>query len=267
MAILTISREYGSGGREIGRRVAERLNYRYADKELLFQDLDKGGPRWGKVARDLDEVCPTVWERYDWEYRGYVALMESLILTYAAADKAVIIGRGGSFLLEGVSFCLRARLVAPLEVRITRIMERERLSRVAAERLITRVDGERACFIKANYGSEWHEYRFYDMTLNTSSLTYDQVVDILVEALGEKDRLATPEARAELERRALAYRLKARVATDPKVFVPTLEVSLEEGTIVVTGIIHSPKESHLLKEIAKEVCGDYPVRLDLHHRV
>jgi len=88
-------------------------------------------------------------------------------------------------------------------------MERERLSQVAAVRLITQVDGERACFIKANYGSEWAEDRFYDMTLNTSGLTYDQVEDILVEALGEKERLATPAARAELESKALAHRLKA----------------------------------------------------------
>lgn len=267
MAILTISREYGSGGRDIGKRVAARLGYRYADKELLFKELEKGGPRWGRVARELDEVCPTVWERYDWQYRGYVALVESLILSYAAADRVVIIGRGGSFLLHKTPFCLRVRLVAPLEVRIARIMERERLSRVAAERLIVQVDGDRACFIRANYGAAWDEERFYDMTLNTGSLTYEQIVELLVETLAEKDRLATPEARAELEGMALAHRLKARVATDPRVFVPTLEVSLQEGTIVVTGIIHTPKEARLLQEIAQEICGEKPVRLDLHHRV
>ena len=136
MAILTISREYGSGGREIGRRVAERLNYRYVDKEQLFQDLDQAGERWGRVAREVDELCPTMWERFDWQYRGYVAQVESLILDYAAADRVVIIGRGGSFLLRGIPFCLRARLVAPLEVRRERIMARERFSREGAERLI-----------------------------------------------------------------------------------------------------------------------------------
>jgi len=267
MAILTISREFGSGGHEIGQKVAARLDYQFVDKKRLFQDLENVGPRWARAARELDEVCPTVWERYDWQYRGYVAEVEALILTYAAADRAVIIGRGGSFLLEGVPFCLRARLVAPLELRIGRIMERESLSRVAAERLITRVDGDRACFIKANYGCEWNEDRFYDMTLNTGSLTYSQVEDILAEALGEKERLATPEARAELAQKALAYRLKARVATEPRLFVPTLEVSVKDGTIVVTGIIHNPKEAHLLQDLAKEVCGEQPVRLDLHHRV
>jgi cytidylate kinase len=267
MAILTISREYGSGGREIGRRVAERLGYQYVDKERLFQDLEKAGGRWGKVARELDEVCPTVWERYDWQYRGYVTQVEALILAEAAADKAVIIGRGGSFLLQGIPFCLRVRLVAPLEDRLERIMVRESLSRTAAERLIAQVDGDRTCFIKANYGVDWDEDRWYDMTLNTSSLTYDRVVEILAEALAEKDRLATPEARATLAGMALAYRLKARVATDPRVLVPTLEVSFQEGTIVVSGIIHHPKEVHIIQEIAQEVCGDRPVRLDLHHRV
>ncbi len=59
MAILTISREYGSGGREIGRLTAERLGYRYVDKERLFQDLEQAGQRWGRVAKELDEVAPT----------------------------------------------------------------------------------------------------------------------------------------------------------------------------------------------------------------
>lgn len=267
MAILTISREYGSGGREIGRRVAERLGYQYVDKERLFQDLEKAGEQWVRVARELDEVCPTLWERYDWEYRGYVAQVESLILAYAACDKVVIIGRGSPFLLQAIPFCLRVRLVAPLEVRIERIMVRESLNQEAAARLIAQVDGDRACFIKANYGVDWAEDRWYDMTLSTSSLTYDRVFDILAAALADKDRFATPEAKATLADMALAYRLKARVATEPRVFVPTLEVSLEEGTIVVSGIIHNPKEVHIIQEMAREVCGDRPVRLDLHHRV
>jgi len=267
MAILTISREYGSGGRDIGRLVAERLSYRYVDKELLFAELKQIGERWARAARELDEVCPTVWERYDWQYRGYVAQVEALILAYAAEDNVVIIGRGGSFLLREVPFCLRVRLVAPLEERITRIMAREQLNRTAAQRLIKQVDGDRACFIKANYGSAWDSEDVVDMTLNTASLTYEQVAELLIEGLADKDRLATPEAKARLKDIALAYRLKARIATDPRILVPTLEVKLEEGILVVAGIIHNPKELHVVEEIAGEVCGDRTVRLDLHHRV
>ncbi len=267
MAILTISREYGSGGRAIGRLVAERLDYRYVDKELLFEELKQAGERWGRAARELDEVCPTVWERYDWQYRGYVAQVEALIMAYAAQDKVVIIGRGGSFLLRDVPFCLRVRLVAPLQVRIEQIMIRESLNRTAAERLIKQVDGDRACFIKANYGVDWDSEDVADMTLNTASLAYEQVAELLVDGLVDKDRLATPEARAKLRDKALAYRLKARIAADPRVLIPTLEVRLEDGILVITGIIHVPKELRIVEEIAREVCGDRPVRLDLHHRV
>jgi len=267
MAILTISREYGSGGHEIGQRVAEKLGYQFVDKERLFQDLDRAGTQWGRLAREVDEVCPTLWERHDWQYRGYVAQTEALILSYAEADKVVLIGRGGSFLLQGIPFSLRVRLVAPLEVRVERVMVRERLNREAAARLITQVDGDRACYVKANYGSDWSQDRLYDLTLNTASLTYDQVVDILVQGLEEKEPLATPEARAHLQRLALAYRLKARIATDPRLLVPTLKIELEDGALVVSGIIHTPKEQKMIQEIAREVCGEQPVRFDLHRRV
>jgi len=103
--------------------------------------------------------------------------------------------------------------------------------------------------------------------LNTGSLAYDQVVEMLVEALSGKDRLASPEAKARLKDAALAYRLKARIATDPRVLVPTLEVTLQDNTLVVSGIIHNPKELQLLHDLANEVCGERTVRFDLHHRV
>ncbi len=267
MAILAISREYGSGGREIGRRVAEKLGYQYVDKERLFLEMNEVGGRWGHLARELDEVCPTFWERHDWQYRGYVARMEALILVYAAADNTVIIGRGGTVLLKAVPHCLKVRLVAPLEVRLERVMVRESLSLEGAERLIARVDAERACFLKANYGIDWDLEQLYNLTLNTGNLTYDQVIDILLPGLADKDKLATPEAKARLRDMALAYRLKARVATDPRLLVPTLEVNLEDGTLVVSGIIHTPKEESLLREIAREVCADRLVRFDLHRRV
>jgi cytidylate kinase len=267
MAILVISREYGSGGRDIGRRVAGRLGYEYVDKERLFQDLDQLGKRWGRVAREVDEVCPTLWERHDWQYRGYVAQLEALILDYAAQDNVVLIGRGAFVLLKDVPFALRVRLVAPLVLRAETIMVRESLGREAAERLIRQVDGERACYLKANYGVDWTADELYDLTLNTGTLSYEEVVALLVKELAERDHLATPAAKAQLKNLALAYRLKARIASDPRVLVPTLEVVLDGETPVVSGIIHTPKEEQLIRELAHEVCGDRTVHFHLHHRL
>ena len=266
MAILAISREYGSGGREIGRQVAMQLSYEFVDKERLFQDLDRKGKRWGNVARELDEVSPNLWERHDWQYHGYIAQLESLIFDYATTDKVVIVGRGAFLVLRHVPYCLTVRVVAPLEKRLERVMVKESLARQAAEELITRIDHDRAGYISANYQKNWDDQNSYDLVLNTGSLTYDQVVDILVEALTDKDRLITVATKAQVSDQALVARIKAQVATDSRVMVPTLNVHLEHGVFVVSGVIHSPKELHLVKELASEVAGARPIRFDLHHR-
>lgn len=266
MAILAISREYGSGGRDIGRKVAERLQYEYVDKERLFLDLDRSGKRWGQAARDLDEVCPTFWERHDWQYHGYITLLESLILDYAAADNVVIIGRGAFLLLREVPFCLKARLVAPLDVRVERLMVKESLVREEAEALIERVDRDRACYLQANYEQAWDEAGSYDCLIDTGSLSYDQAAELLIDSLAAKDRLATPEAKGHLLDLALAARIRARVATDSRVMVPTLKVSFQAGVFTVSGVVHSPKEMHFIQEIVREVSSPKQVQFDLHHR-
>ena len=236
------------------------LDYTYVDKEQLFQDLERVGERWGQVARELDEVSPTLWERYDWQYRGYIAQVEAILFKYAAADKVVIVGRGGFFLLRQVPFCLKVRLVASMEVRLARIMAQERLDHAAARKLMMREDQDRAGYVFANYETYWDDQSNYDLILNTGNLTEEQTVDILVAALKEKDNLATSAARENLADLALAAQIKARVATDPRVSVPTLKVSPEAGTMVVSGVIHSPKELQLVQELVREVVGQGSIR-------
>jgi cytidylate kinase len=266
MAVLTISREYGSDGREIGQQIAQNLQYAYVDKDRLFLDLEQIGARWGQVARDLDEVTPTLWERYDWQYRGYIALVEAVLYQYAAADKVVIVGRGGFYLLRQVPFCLKIRLVAPLETRLHRIMKQENLAYAAAKKRLQREDQDRAGYILANYNTDWDDQSFYDLVLNTGDLTDEQAVDILMAALREKEALATPEAREHLADLALAAHIKAQVATDPTISVPTLTVSPEGGAIVVSGVIHSPREMQRVQKIVMGIVGSRAVRFDLRHR-
>ena len=76
MAVLTISREYGSGGREIGRGVAEALGYAYVDRGTVLAALRAADPRWERFGEEYDEHAPSLWERFDWSFRGYAALMQ-----------------------------------------------------------------------------------------------------------------------------------------------------------------------------------------------
>jgi hypothetical protein len=72
------------------------------------------GQEWEKWGKDLDEHCPTLWEKHDWSFRGFSALVQSSILGHALKGRVVIMGRGGNFLLKDVPYALRIRVVARL---------------------------------------------------------------------------------------------------------------------------------------------------------
>jgi cytidylate kinase len=266
MAILSISREYRSGGEEIGRSVAEILGYDFVDKERLIHDIHSAGEKWENLSREVDEVAPSLWERFDWQYRGYVALVEAHILEYALRNRVVLIGRGSHILLRGVPYALKVRITAPLETRIEHVMVKDRVDRRTAQVLIEKTDRARGGYIKSNYGEDWGDPQFYDLVFNTGLQSYEQVAKLLIPALQELDRKFTPEAERRLREQAVAARVKARLVIDPKVFVPTLEV-LHDGTaVVLRGVVHTPKEYHYLEETACRFAADLPVRNELHYR-
>ena len=169
MAILTIARKYGSGGREIGQAIAGQLNYDYIDRRRILDDMRAEGKQWEDRAKYFDENYPNLWERYDWSFRGFVALNQSYFLRYALKDKAVIMGRGGNFLLKGIPFVLGIRVIAPIEKRIEKVMEKEGVNSENAKWLIEKADHEIARAIYLIYGRDWDNPAEYEMVFNTGN--------------------------------------------------------------------------------------------------
>ena len=266
MAVLTISREFGSGGGKIGREVADSLGYDFVDKERLMSDISAHGKKWRDWGKDLDEHCPTLWEKYDWSFRGFTALMESHILDYALKDKVVIIGRGGNFLLKDVPYALRVRISAPLETRVERILNRESVDRETAIWLIERTDRERSCLIHLIYGKRWDDPREYDMVFDSGVRTEEEIRVLLNKALIERDRLYTDEARHHLAMRATAAKVKAGILTSPGLFVPTLDVFYDGQRLILRGIIHNPHEHKKIEAEAERLAGDAPIKCELRYR-
>lgn len=266
MAILTISREYGSGGREIGRAVAVRLGYAYEDRVTLLAALRKADPSWERFGDEYDEHRPSLWERYDWSYRGYSALLQCHLLEAAATDRVVIVGRGGVFLLAGVPTVLHIRIVAPLAARIERIMRREHADHDSVRALIDRIDRERAGFIRAIYHRKWDDPAGYDMTCDTSLLEQAAIVDDIVAHLAVRDRADHEAARRVLGRRLAVARVRVALFTDRHLQLPTLEVREDGEDILVQGILHRPEEKHYILESARAHAGSFAVRFDLKFR-
>lgn len=265
-AILTISREFGSGGREIGRAVARALGYVYIDKDTILADIGKDGAKWEEWAKGLDEHLPTVWEKFDWSFRGFSALVQRHILEHAREGGVVIMGRGGNFLLKGVPHAYRIRVTAPLEPRIDRIMQREGVDQATARWLCDKTDRERSGFLHAIYGKPWDDPAEYDQVFRMTDRRMDPAVDAVITALGERERLATDEAREAVALLAAAAAVKAGIATNPAFFIPMLEVVVEGRELVLTGVTHTPKEHRAIERAAEALAMGLPVRCELHYR-
>jgi YjbE family integral membrane protein len=263
-AILTISREFGSGGREIGQAVAKELGYGYVDREAILADIRKDGPKWEQWAECLDEHCPTVWERYDWSFRGFAAVIQLHILEHAQRGGVVIMGRGGNFVLKGVPHAYRIRVTAPLDARIERIVQREGLDRETACWLCEKTDGERSRFLHAIYGGRWDDPSEYDQVFSITGQSVDREVKAIIDALAH--RTVTAEAQKALLLRTTAARVKAGIATDPSFFIPVFDVLPEGEGLVIRGITHSPKEHRRLEEASRNLPGGLRLRCELHYR-
>ena len=217
--------------------VAARLGYAYEDRVTLLAALRAADPIWERFGDEYDEHKPSLWERFDWSYRGYSALLQRHLLEAAAADRVVIVGRGGAFLLAGVPTALHVRIVAPLAERIERIMRREHADHDSVRALIERIDPS-APASSAHLPPVVGRPGSYDVTCDTSLLEQAAIV--------EECRALAVRDRADRRRSLLAWpcrRPRARRALHrPHLQLPTLEVREQGEGILVQGVLHQAGE-------------------------
>lgn len=207
--VITLSREVGSGGRTIGRKLAERLGVRFSDKELvdaLQAKLNLTAERIeemkGKKKRWLDDfiqlVAPVPMSGmivdgdsdYITEYNlskdvNDVFEAEKEILNGIADEgSCVIAGRSGFFVLKNRPNKVDILITASHENRIARIMRKQNLSREQAEDVINSVDKARDNYVKRYTGQSRYDARNYHIVLNMDYLTEDKAVDLIMSYLG-----------------------------------------------------------------------------------
>jgi cytidylate kinase len=266
MAIITISREFGSRGKEIGQSLAEGLGYEYIDRGKIIDDMKALDKEWGKLGEEYDERRPNVWERYDWSFRGFVALTQSILLNYGLKDRVVLIGRGWNVLFKNVPYALRVRISMPIEARIARLVREEDFTRDNAYWMIEKADKEMTDVVYWIYGKGWDDPAEYDMRFDLGVQKEQEVIDIIKEALIKKEELNIEEARKALRMQAIAAKVKAGIATNRDFLIPTLDVKAAENAIVLRGIVHNPKEKEHIEKEAKRLAGDIPIDFGLQYR-
>lgn len=189
--VISLSRQYGSGGHDIGKLLAEKLNIPFYDKNLI------------QLASERTGLSPELIERGEerktnqWLYAGLndtsmsiienlpptditYAVQRDIILDAARQGDCIIVGRcSDAILRETDARMLSVFIAAPFEDRVKRKMQIERLDERATAALVRKTDKRRKAYYNFNTGLEWGKPDNYDMCLNSSSLGIEGTVSLI----------------------------------------------------------------------------------------
>ena len=193
--VITIARSYGSGGRTLGKKLAEELGIDCYDRELIRMASDESGINealFGKADEKLQKM--PLFHIAKKHYNGEVLTPDSdefvsndnlfnyqakIIQEVAKEESCIIIGRCADYLLRDKDYVKRLFFYAPKKDYIARVKEQNGGTEKEIEKKIERIDKYRADYYKYYTGNEWNDVRNYDFCLDTSSLSYDKLIQVV----------------------------------------------------------------------------------------
>jgi cytidylate kinase len=201
MSVITISRQYGSGGSDVARLVAERLGWSLIDNDFVERVAERAGVSVEEVQRQEERV-PGLVERLARALAisapemlaatteptplppedRIVKVTEAVIAEVAGHDHAVLVGRGAQAYLAERTNTLHVYVVEPRDVRVDNAMRRLGTDRKTAEHTTEETDGGRRRYVRTYYGREWDDPSSYDLVINAGKFTHAQAADLIVEA-------------------------------------------------------------------------------------
>jgi cytidylate kinase len=199
MAVLTISRQFGAGGRTLGEAIATRLEYRYVEEDLIkelaikakvsarqIKEFEERGI--SKLLKFLDKIVSASYvdrlSSDDYRYVDeeiYMGAIKTVIEDLYHDGNVVIIGRGGQYILKGCENVRRILLIGSLEHRVRFMMERYSLSEARAAKAIRRADQIRTRFLNLFASEGAHDDPLtYDLTINMEQLSMEEAEGVVV---------------------------------------------------------------------------------------
>ena len=190
--IITIARQCGSGGHEIGKELASRLGLELYDRKKLEEEAKKLGK--------LDE------NKEFFQEKAVNSLLYSIAVSYGASNpmersfelireltqqkSAVIIGRCSGAIYANDPDATTIFFHADKDCRIKRVMKRDGIDEKKAVKLIKEVDEKRASFHKFCTGKEWGDAGQYQLSIDTGKLDISDVADMIINYINAKNRLS-----------------------------------------------------------------------------
>ena len=194
--VITIARSHGSGGRKLGKLLAEQLGINCYDREILRMASDASGINealFGQADERLKR-SPLFGILKKNPYKGGVIPPENsdfvsddnlfnyqakVIKELAAQESCVIIGRCADYLLRDDPDVIKLYFCAPKKDCVARVMNQNGLSEKEAEKRIEKIDKYRAEYYRYYTGRDWNDARNYNFCLDTTSMSYEKLVEVV----------------------------------------------------------------------------------------
>jgi len=211
--IVTVEREYGCGGGEIARQVAERLGWKLWDQLLTEEIARLADCPKNVVAGREERNDPLHYRLFKSFLRGsyegslnahklklvdsecILEFTQKVVQHAASAGNCVIVGRGSQLILSNRQDALRVFLYAPREDKVRRLLTRGK-SEKEAEQLVDTIDRERADFIQKYFHVEWPDRPIYHTMINTA-IGDDAVIHMILDLMKTIEATVTARALAE----------------------------------------------------------------------
>ena len=193
-SIITISREFGSGGHSIGEAVARKLGYRFFDRELVNQVAERSGfsPEFieesGEYASAKNSLLFAIATANQYTMNG-ISMLDKLYIEQtkiieeiAQEGNCVIVGRCSDYILREYKDSLHVFIHADMKSRAKRIVERFGEQERSAEKRLSEKDQKRKVYYKNYTGRSWGQAQNYDLCLNSGVLGSERCVELIAAA-------------------------------------------------------------------------------------
>ena len=189
--VITVSREYGSGGRYVGRLIAEKLGIKLYDKEFIEKVAEKTGfsEEYIESNEQKRDALAVLNNGFYSEFNNSDELFieeSKLIKEVAEKESCVIIGRCADFILKDMKNVIKVFIYSDMEDKIKRATEIYGLDKAKAEKEIKRIDKQRANHYKYYTEKEWNNSANYDISINSDTLGVEKTAELICQIVEEK---------------------------------------------------------------------------------
>ena len=179
--IVTIGREYGSGGREIGEKLAEKLGIAFYDRQFLeMASLETGHSE--DALSEEDEIARKNYYPYRTENLSeeLFRIQSRIMIEKAKSESCVIVGRCSDIVLKDFANVTHVFIYAHEEDRVRRVMERLNLDEVKARKLMKKTEKIRKSYYQYFTDCDWGDRENKDLLINSSVTGIDKSVDVII---------------------------------------------------------------------------------------